>query len=63
MERYWTKGMEDVMPRGKRHGNLSRKASQIYEDIRDTGKYTKTQAAKIANAAVSKMKNKNKRKK
>lgn len=37
----------------KRHGNLSRKASQIYEDIRQEHPgYSKTKSAKIANAVA-----------
>lgn len=37
----------------KRHGNLGPKASQIYEDIRDEHpNYSKTKAAKIANAVA-----------
>lgn len=42
------------MPKGARHGNLSRKASKIYEALRrDHPNYTKTKAAKIANAAAN----------
>lgn len=38
----------------KRHGNLSPKASQVYEDIRqEHPTYSKTKAAKIANAVAN----------
>lgn len=41
------------MPKGKRHGNLDRKASQIYEALRrDHPNYGKTKSAKIANAVA-----------
>lgn len=47
------------MPKGKRHGNLSAKASKIYEAIRREHKdYSKSKAARIANATVSKLKRK-----
>jgi hypothetical protein len=37
----------------KKHGNLGPKASQIYEDIKqEHPEYTKTKAAKIANAVA-----------
>lgn len=42
------------MPKGGRHGNLSKKASGYYESIRrDNPGYSKTKAAKIANAQAS----------
>lgn len=38
---------------GKRHGNLSLPASRVYEAIRSENRsYSKTKAAKIANAEV-----------
>jgi hypothetical protein len=37
----------------KRHGNLSPKASQVYEDLRQDRGYSKKKAAKIANAVAN----------
>lgn len=42
------------MPKGGRHGNLSMRASRIYEAIRrENPGYSKKKAAKIANASVA----------
>lgn len=41
------------MPKGGRHGNLSARASRIYEALRRRRGYSKTKAAKIANATVA----------
>jgi hypothetical protein len=40
------------MPKGKRHGNLSARASKIYEDLRQERGYSKKKSAKIANAVA-----------
>jgi hypothetical protein len=48
----------------KRHGNLSPKASQVYEDLRDEHPgYSKKKAAKIANAVANHTVNRKGRKK
>jgi hypothetical protein len=47
----------------KRHGNLSPKASQVYEDLRQEHGYSKKKSAKIANAVANHTVNRKGRKK
>jgi hypothetical protein len=41
------------MAKQKRHGNLSARASKVYEDLRQERGYSKTKSAKIANAVAN----------
>jgi hypothetical protein len=41
------------MPKQKRHGNLSARASKVYEDLRQERGYSKTKSARIANSVAN----------